>query len=1050
VQHPGAWWPPPRRRLFVLGFSVPALLALLVTGPSSARAQGTSDDPLMGKRVLGDSAELLLLWGTAAETTVHGDVFDFLSLPGSPDPDVSGLLSLESQQSESGATGTVAGGSRDATTGDLNADAIADPVGVWAGPGGSVIWMAPEMRPGPLDWVTSHSQVLAGPGTLGGEVRVVGGYFDDDPQQELLIAWRAADDSIALGVYDTNGGFQPHLRGMLADETLVASGGASSDATRSLRFDVATGDLDGDGLDEVVLAYATGFDSGCTGSTGRCWQVVVKAYDYDPDTASLVPAASETIYVKNNNSDQWLARLAVTTGDLDGDGLDEVAVGFHQAYNGSTHSWFLRTLELSPDLDSITLGEQQQVETTTGSFGYPLSLATADMDMDGRDEILWAGRQFFGFTVDDALQITTVKNASWGSMPGERGRRQMVVADLDADQDVTADIGDWQREVVLARTVDFSLDGGISVHSQVELLVLDWGNPGSLNTVERARFDTAVADPSGPRPIALAAGDFGANGIRVVGTPRRSRKSEIAQPIVVLNAPPTHFDVFGGTPYDVSKCYGANIATCEFVAEYVKQTQQSMEVETEVHTDWAVSTTVSGGFTIPILKVGVEASLTSTYGQGFSKYAASRQTFSTTESRTAIRDDRILATVSDYDIFEYPVLMDGVESTFIAIIKPIGTRLQWFPSKSWTAATYVPSHEVGNILSYPSLGGDSFDPNLNPALDETIHVAGTATTLDETCCGIFQVDFGSFTTASTSKEVFWGLDSSVDFDIPVPFIPDVSVEGSYDRNDVTTHTTSVEQNLSLGVTLGSIDTTIGGGTRYTVRPYSYWGRYGALVVDYAVQPELSAGPPFETWWQQQYGHAPDPAFLLPYHYDVEKGLSGTNELADETHDIVFDPSSPAPGQDVVMTARIQNYSLLPTPGPVKVRFFIGDPGGAGNAAPCGATPVPPCRIVGKQGENDVLTSDANGFPIAIQPQGTALARLEWTVPVNAVLSPSQPLRVYALIDPDGELAEVHEDNNKGAVSVVRVPEPGAGWLGAIALATLLGLRGRRIPAGIRE
>ena len=47
---------------------------------------------------------------------------------------------------------------------------------------------------------------------------------------------------------------------------------------RSTRFDVATGDLDGDGTSEIILV--AGAELNCGESQG-CWQVIIKVYDYD-------------------------------------------------------------------------------------------------------------------------------------------------------------------------------------------------------------------------------------------------------------------------------------------------------------------------------------------------------------------------------------------------------------------------------------------------------------------------------------------------------------------------------------------------------------------------------------------------------------------------------------------------------------------------------------------------------------------------------------------------------------------------------------------------
>lgn len=61
-----------------------------------------------------------------------------------------------------------------------------------------------------------------------------------------------------------------------------------------------------------------------------------------------------------------------------------------------------------------------------------------------------------------------------------------------------------------------------------------------------------------------------------------------------------------------------------------------------------------------------------------------------------------------------------------------------------------------------------------------------------------------------------------------------------------------------------------GEVRYTLTPYTYWTQNGTLVLDYAVQPELQTGGGTQTWWYDNY-NSQDPAFILPWRYDPEKG-----------------------------------------------------------------------------------------------------------------------------------------------------------------------------------
>ena len=66
---------------------------------------------------------------------------------------------------------------------------------------------------------------------------------------------------------------------------------------------------------------------------------------------------------------------------------------------------------------------------------------------------------------------------------------------------------------------------------------------------------------------AIAIGNFDGFDF-TVGTPSLYHDYGIVQPIVLLNAPPVHFDMLNGNIYDVNGCY--NGGNCDFYAKYIK------------------------------------------------------------------------------------------------------------------------------------------------------------------------------------------------------------------------------------------------------------------------------------------------------------------------------------------------------------------------------------------------------------------------------------------------------------------------------------------------
>ena len=140
-----------------------------------------------------------------------------------------------------------------------------------------------------------------------------------------------------------------------------------------------------------------------------------------------------------------------------------------------------------------------------------------------------------------------------------------------------------------------------------------------------------------------------------------------------------------------------------------------------------------------------------------------------------------------------------------------------------------------------------------------------------------------------------------------------------------------------------------------------------------------------------HGDLADPAFILPWRYDPEKGFALEDQAKRmQTKDLIFLPSDPKDGENIVIRARVHNFSLIPTPGPMSVRFYIGDPDSGG-------TP-----ITGTGGQDQVYTESA------IPARGSRTVEMEWQIPDGLGTYP----RIYAVIDADDALPEIHENNNK--------------------------------------
>ena len=191
------------------------------------------------------------------------------------------------------------------------------------------------------------------------------------------------------------------------------------------------------------------------------------------------------------------------------------------------------------------------------------------------------------------------------------------------------------------------------------------------------------------------------------GLPRQT-VTDITQPLVVLNAPPIHYDIIDGVTYDINKCFDADFRiNCEHRSIYENATSSKTEVTTQISSDWGVSQSIEAevGADFKYIQASVKGSLGRKYGEGFSNVEGSTETVTVKVTSDAIEDDRVYATISNYEILEYPVYANNArEGSVVAVVPKLkgveSLQNTWLGSKSGNARQYIPNHEVGNILSY--------------------------------------------------------------------------------------------------------------------------------------------------------------------------------------------------------------------------------------------------------------------------------------------------------------------------------------------------------------
>ncbi|MBK8944880.1 MAG: T9SS type A sorting domain-containing protein [Ignavibacteriae bacterium] len=442
-----------------------------------------------------------------------------------------------------------------------------------------------------------------------------------------------------------------------------------------------------------------------------------------------------------------------------------------------------------------------------------------------------------------------------------------------------------------------------------------------------------------------------------------------------------------GNSFDINKNF--NGQNSNFYAKYYTSSETDIEFETKINKAWSVSGEVSGGFKIPVIGIGTEIKIKSQYGKGFSKKKFTSNTYKVSQNITASSDDYIYATIIDYDIWEYPVLTNDEILGYVLVVEPGQPQRSWFPSKSPQAADYIPNHEVGNILSYNNIAAPTENGSLQQVLKWN---TSDQITLDGSPG--FQYNWAleneTQTIVTASNEVNFKISGEASFDNPFKFTPDVKVKGNYSTKSISTRTNKVKYKKGLDVHLGPIDLGIGE-TYYSVTPYAYWAKSGALVLDYAVDPRPSGISVPETWWQQKYNEKPDIALILPWRLDPEKGFSITEDKRQQTKDIIFNPEKPKPGEVINIKTRIRNFSLLNTNSIVDAKFYVGDPNNGGTL------------IESTDGKNIFSTDDY------IPARSEKIISFNWQIPNGISTFP----RIYVELDPENKIDEIHESNNIG-------------------------------------
>jgi hypothetical protein len=952
------------------------IILIFIVAATVLKAQSLADttDPLFGHHSIGSSSEIFLQY-TPKNSNLNRVIYDFEN-----------NQIVEKSRDLSYPNGGGNWRAMDVVTGDFTGDYVDDVVSAWQSAGSwstyPLTLSIPQIDSASLLWLSQTDTIIAP--TCDGQVRLISGNFDYDDPKEFIVAFDDFSDTyiVQFILYELDSTYRLHELDRIAIDN-------------SNVWDICADDFDGDGLDEFLFLSPNKINfysnDSCVVTSKVVW------YDYNPESGFELKSTN-TIQTNNravldlfineshvpatfSNGSTFINCVGIASGNFDDDIGKEIAFGYEISIPAFFGTAAIKNYRVSyfdvPD-NSLSAPIQTPVALwisensisksvygeDNGMYGYNMDVKAIDLDQDSKDEVItFCNGQVYGLKLD--IREWFFYEQAISKYNYCFSHNLLCVGDLDANP---TDMSSLTPEIAI-----FSIHEG----------------EGAL-TVYRLRVDTITHKiyevPDATKRImtglkaenlynaALALGDFNRDGI-YLGKPKLLVKKSVLIPTLIINAPPSHFDIRGGTKFDVNFFYSPwspsspkpNTSTI-----YEETTKHSVTCTSELIRDWKVSSEFKTGF--KFIGVKYAAELNASYGKKLSMKKTTTKTISISRTAVADRDDFIFGMKVDYHLFEYPIMHKGKSYGNILFSTPVLKKEIGDFSKNLGYETYSLKHEVNNLLSYP------FCNQIN---DNTDALVGASNGM------IFSEDYGLSDVLNPNR---WKLNVSTlkssdvtetnEFNLGMKVSASnwgcsIGLEGKYGNEGITSHETSLENEFSMTAIFDRIDKGLGE-VEYSLQPYVYWSENGAMVIDYNVN--LTGN-----FWNTYYGKKPDLAFIMPYRYSPEKNQTLQHDSKRIlTSDIKYFPYDAKPGDSITIMATVRNFSLNQPVDSASLKFYLGDPD--------------------DNGELIKSTTVKN-----IVSRGSSIVKFNWKTPGEI---PDKPW-IFAVIDGDSLIKEIHKNNNKG-------------------------------------
>lgn len=838
--------------------------------------------------------------------------------------------------------------------------------------------------------------------------------------------------------------------------------------------DSAVGDFDGDGRDDIAVAYANNVAT-TTANTGRTPHLGVWTLNTDLSTRSVAvidpPTDSGDLAASMiNDPARTPSGLQLVSGNL----LSDPANGFGpqrselalawSAYNVGDHVYNPNTTKdehpykITPvvNIYSVSTDDCNNSLTTCDSSISPTNGKTAMQPLFPSNPSQTAYRNFgTGYNIPPmSLEVGAF---------GGTGTDDPPVDGLLASAWL-----EWNQNPNAGGT-------GTAYYTQ-QSIVVPWQKGDDTHT-QWTITDTQQETGASNWQLTRYTSYDGLGTAVVLGAPSVLHLEQNIKENVVAAEPPSHVDWLNGGWSNVS-------ASADFYLQTKSTSGKSLSSSTSNENSWNNGMTegvdVKASWDTTIFP-GVSSSGYVDVNQKFEKqWSGLSQTsgntntsWTTTTAAQTSQDDLFSYSSDDTLLYRYPIIgkpgvVDDGDScssgcrTYYDVYIPEGSvHLDNVAGKSTTL--FQPDWQNMNALSYPvssaaapvpmpDLGSYSYtDSNGTPQTVDKVPLYNQVNDVGANV-GSIDLDFaeseGSGTSNTHARTWKVGADVSVSGKVTVG-VPgeNASVEAtassgfdvskSTTSTDTGSSTTSSDQEFTLNVP-GGIDP----GRAYRVGTAYYYSTDGAAKVVHGV--DLTSNVQGRNWWITNYGQTPDPAFNLPGRIELTYDAGNTKtdnplwltapqrqlirgfQVLQATNDSTGLPTkgdpftvNPVAGQQVTFEVPVHNYSLKPMSAGTTVNWY--------------AVPV-------DQNDRTVtgpaVSLGASSTVPAIDAQKSVMVQSPvWTAPTGSTM---QQYRIVARIDEAGTAADLHplagtacpvtslepNDNNSGDPALYDIMKPG--------------------------